>query len=72
MKFGQLIDYNKKNISLENSRTKCGGGTIPRPYSKKQNWAYLRINSLKFYAVCFYCMPTRGPSKDSKTKLKTT
>ena len=37
MKFGQLIDYNKKNISLENSRTKCGGGTIPRPYSKKQN-----------------------------------
>ena len=26
MKFGQLIKYNMRNIFLENSYTKCGGG----------------------------------------------
>ena len=34
-KFGQLIKYNMKNIFLEKSYTKCGGDTIPRPFSKK-------------------------------------
>ena len=34
MKFGQLIEYNMKNIFLEKSYTKCGGETIPRPFSK--------------------------------------
>ena len=35
MKFGQLIEYNMRKNSLEKSFTKCGGGTIPRPFSKK-------------------------------------
>ena len=35
MKFGQLIEYNMGNIFLAKSYTKCGGGTIPRPFSKK-------------------------------------
>ena len=35
MKFGQLIEYNMKNIFLETSCTKHGGETIPRPFSKK-------------------------------------
>ena len=35
MKFSQLIEYNMRNISVENSFTKCGGETIPRPFSKK-------------------------------------
>ena len=35
MKFGQLIEYNMRNIFVENSYTKCGGETIPRPFSKK-------------------------------------
>ena len=35
MKFGQLTEYNMRNIFLEKSYTKCGGETIPRPYSKK-------------------------------------
>ena len=35
MKFGQLTEYNIKNIFLEKSYTKCGGETIPRPFSKK-------------------------------------
>ena len=33
--FGQLIDYNMKNIFLEKSYTKCGGGTSPRPFPGK-------------------------------------
>ena len=28
MKFGQLIEYNSRNIFLEKSYTKCGGETI--------------------------------------------
>ena len=35
MKFGQLIEYNMKNIFVEKSYTKCAGETIPRPLSKK-------------------------------------
>ena len=35
MKFGQLIEYNMRNISFEKPYTKCGVETVPRPYSKK-------------------------------------
>ena len=35
MKFGQSIAYNMRNIFLEELYTKCGGETIPRPFSKK-------------------------------------
>ena len=35
MKFGQLIEYNMKNIFLYKSYTKCGGETSPRPFSGK-------------------------------------
>ena len=35
IKFGQLVEYNMRNIFLENSYTKYGGETIPRPFSKK-------------------------------------
>ena len=35
MKFGQLTQYNVKKNFLEKSYTKCGGETIPRPFSKK-------------------------------------
>ena len=33
MKFGQLIEYNMRNIFVEKSYTKCAGETIPRPLS---------------------------------------
>ena len=33
MKFGQLIEYNMRNIYLEKSYTKYGGETIPRVLS---------------------------------------
>ena len=35
MKFGQLVEYNMKNIFVEKSYTKCAGETIHRPLSKK-------------------------------------
>ena len=35
MKFGQLVEYNIRNIFLEKSYAKCGRETIPRPFSKK-------------------------------------
>ena len=35
LKFGQLIEYNTRNIFLEKSYTKCGGETSTRPFSKK-------------------------------------
>ena len=33
MKFGELIEYNMRNIFLEKSYTKCGGETNPRSFS---------------------------------------
>ena len=35
MKFGELIEYHMRNIFIEKSYTKCGGQTIPRPFSEK-------------------------------------
>ena len=72
MKFGQLIKYNKKKNFIEESYRKCGGDTIPDPFLKNQNWAYLWISSLKFLQLAFYCMPSWGLSKYIETKLHTT
>ena len=35
LKFGQLVEYNMKNIFLEKPYTKCGGEDSPRPFYKK-------------------------------------
>ena len=35
MKSGQLIEYNMRNIFLENSYPICGGETIRRSFSEK-------------------------------------
>ena len=35
MKFGQLIEYNLRNIFLEQSYAKCGGGANPSVVYKK-------------------------------------
>ena len=34
MKFGQLIECNKKNIFLKKSYGRYGGESIPRPFAK--------------------------------------
>ena len=43
---------------------------LPDPILKNQNWAYLWINSLKFYTVCFYCMQSWKLLKDIETELQ--
>ena len=65
MKFGQLIEYNIRNIFLGKSYTKCSEETIPRPFSKKSKIKPLDlwINTHKFYTVSFYCMLRWEPSK---------
>ena len=35
MKFGRLKAYSMRNIFFEKPYPKCGGETIPRPFSKK-------------------------------------
>ena len=35
MKFGQLIEYNMRNVFAKKSYSKCTAETIPRPLSKK-------------------------------------
>ena len=39
MKFGQLIEYNMGNIFIEKPYKKCGGESIPRPFSKRSKWS---------------------------------
>ena len=48
MKLGQLKEYSRRNFFLEKSYTKCFRKTS-HPFLKKQNWAYLSINSLKMW-----------------------
>ena len=70
MKFGQFRRYNMRNIFLEKSHK-----TWRRNFCqtlKNQNWAYPRINNLKFYTVCFCCKPSWGRSLYIETKLETT
>ena len=38
MKFGQLMEYNMRNIFLEKLYPECAGETIPRPLHKKSKW----------------------------------
>ena len=71
MKFGQLIEYNMRNIFLEKHTQNVVEKLVPDHFLKNQNWAYLWINSLKFYTVCFYCMPSWGLLKYIETKLQT-
>ena len=59
MKFGQTI----KSYTQE-----CGEETILRYFSQKPKLS----TSLKFYAVCFYCMSSWGLSKYIENKLQTT
>ena len=44
---------------------------VPDPFLENWNWAYIWINSLKFYTVCFYCISSWGLSKYIGTKLQT-
>ena len=62
IKFGQLIEYNTRNIFLHKSCRKCGEETNPS----------FNINSLKLYTVFFIVCPCRGPLKYIETKMQIT
>ena len=70
MNFGQLIKYNMKNIFLKYHTQYVIEKLFPEPFLKNKIGLY--INSLKFYTVYLYCMPSRGLSKYFGTKLKAT
>ena len=54
MKYGQLIEFNKRNIFRKKLYSRCGERLFSDPFLKIKNWAYLWINSLKFYTVCLF------------------
>ena len=54
MNFGQLVEYNMRNIFLEKSYAKYSGETIRSPFSKKSK---LSISLDKFDTGCTYCLP---------------
>ena len=53
MKLGQLIEHNIWTLFLKNHTQNVVEKLYPDNFLKSQNWPYLQINSLKFYAVCF-------------------
>ena len=68
MKFGQLVEYKKRNIFLEKSYVKCGGITSPKPFSKILNMSmFLNQQSEVLYIVCL----SRGLPTYIKTKVLT-
>ena len=52
MKFGQLIEYNMRNIFLKKPYSKCGEQTITRHFSKNLKL----IMSLDQYSNVFYSL----------------
>ena len=67
--FGQVIEYNIRNIFLKTYTQNAVGKQFPDPFLKDQNLSYLWISGLKFYTVC---LPSFGLSKYIETKLQTT
>ena len=73
MKFGQLVEYNMWNIFLKKNHTQnVVEKLFPDPFQENQNQAFLWINSVEFYTVCFHYMQSWGLLKDTETKLQTT
>ena len=56
MKIDQLIKYNMWHILLKNHTQNVMEKLVPDTFLKNLDWAYLWVNSLKFHAVCFYCV----------------
>ena len=53
MKFGQLIEYDLRNIFLEESYIKCGGETTPRPFFKKSKLSISLDQCAKAFVITF-------------------
>ena len=53
MKFGQLIEYNMRNIFLEKSYTKCGSEIIPKSFSTKPKFRIFLDIFLEYFWIYF-------------------
>ena len=71
MKFGQSTEHSMRNICYEKSWTKCGGETIPRPFSKKSKLIVSLDQWSKFLNIWFLFMPSCGLSKGTDNKSQT-
>ena len=60
MKFGQLVEYNVRNIFVGKSYTKCAGEAIPRPLSKKSNLSISLDQQSKFLNSFFLLYANLG------------
>ena len=56
MKFGQLIEYNMRNIFLSKLYTKCGGETSSRLFSKISKSSISPDQLSKVLCSLFYCL----------------
>ena len=73
LKFGQLIEYNMRNIFLKCHARNVVEKVIPDSFLKNQNWAYyLWINSLNSMPFVFIVWQSRGLPKHVETKVLTT
>ena len=71
MKFGQLIEYNTRNIFLEKSYTKCSRETICRPFSKKSKLSTsLKQKSYPLYSLLFIVYQVEGYQNTLKLRCR--
>ena len=61
-----------RKIFSKNHTQKVVEKLVPDPFLENKNSAYLRINSLDIYTVCFYCIPSSVLSKHIEIKVQTT
>ena len=62
----------RQTFFLKNQTQNVLENLFPDPFQKIQNWACLTSNSLTFYTVCFYCMPSWWLSKYVEAMLQNT
>ena len=72
MKFGQLIEYNMRNIFRGKSYTKCGGENSPRPSSEKLKLSIPLDQKAQVLYSLFLWNPKLRLSRYIETKLQTT
>ena len=72
MKFGQLIEYNIRNIFPEKSNPKYGGIASLTAFYKKSKLRKSVDQQYESYKVFFIVCPTRSLPKYIKTKVLTT
>ena len=69
MKLGPLTKYQEKHFSSKIIH-KLWWKLFPDSFLKNQNWAYLWINSLRFYTIFLSCNTSCQLSKYIETKLQ--